>query len=164
MAKDTWAPTKTLGANQQHWSREPRASGRPTWGGASYNGAVESTNSMTKGQNGSEGAWYHLAYLRQEELCWFCCFGSCINAVTKTTHSWSFEYLRSWSRKNVRLKDPFLHEVAIRTGSHLSADFEGEPHFLEVITTEASDGVLAGAWRSQALRQWHVHRHLVIMI
>ena len=28
---------------------------RPTLGDASYNGAVESTNGMTEGQNGSEG-------------------------------------------------------------------------------------------------------------
>ena len=32
---------KALRTSQQHWSREPRASGGPTWGDASYNGAVE---------------------------------------------------------------------------------------------------------------------------
>ena len=46
---------KALRTSQQHWSREPRASGGPTWGDASNNGAVESTNGMTEGQNGSEG-------------------------------------------------------------------------------------------------------------
>ena len=66
--------TKALRTSQQQWSIEWRTRGRPTLGDASYNGAVESTKSMTKGQNGSEGAWYHLAYLlRQEERC-FCCF------------------------------------------------------------------------------------------
>ena len=47
---------KALRTSQQHWSREPRASGGPTWGDASYNGAVESTHGMTEGDNGSEDA------------------------------------------------------------------------------------------------------------
>ena len=73
--------TKALRTSQQQWSIEWRTRGRPTLGDASYNGAVESTNGMTSAVESTNTMLYRLAYLRQEELCWFCCFASCINAV-----------------------------------------------------------------------------------
>ena len=47
---------KALRTSHQPWSIESRTRRRPTLGDAFYNGAVESTNGMMEGNNGSEGA------------------------------------------------------------------------------------------------------------
>ena len=155
---------KPLSTSQQPWSSESRASGRPTCQyqlraqrvcGISWFPALKHTRNksamimLTKlNTNFCKKDWDD--NLRTVAIT-LRCYGhfSICEADQENMSDWKTHPYTKF------LYVPEVSWAQISKVSHM---------FLELTTTEVSHGVLARGWRSQALRQWDVNRHLVNMI
>ena len=140
--------TEALRTSQQQWSRESTTRSKPTLGDASYTGAVESGHGMTEGHNYIRRCSIVLRTFREENgsLCCFCYLRKCRGLKPLIHGHLSIceadqEKMSDWKTHSYTklLYVPEVIWAQISKVSHMS---------LEVITTEASHGVLAGPWRA----------------
>ena len=140
--------TEALRTSQQQWSRESTTRSKPTLGDASYTGAIESGHGMTEGHNYIRRCSIVLRTFREENgsLCCFCYLRKC-RGLKPLIHG----HLSICEADQEKMSDWKTHSYTkfLYVPEVIWAQISKVSHmFLEVITTEASHGLLAGAWRS----------------